>query len=163
MEINSLRKITLITGLFLALLMAAPAASAQQAGEPVEFETIAKQWNSGQKEKQFLVIRSKRDWKAAWEIVNALHGQKPDLPRVKFRNHIVLAVFQGEKWSGGYDISIRRITSNLDGTLTVFVRQILNNGCPTGGALTQPYHLVKVKTVKEITFIEEEPELRDCR
>ena len=163
MEVNSLKKFTLITGLFLALLMVAPAASAQQAGEPVEFETIAKQWISGQKEKLFLVIRTKREWKAAWELVNGALSPKPDLPRVKFANHIVLAVFQGEKFTGGYDISVRRITSNPDGTLTVFVRQTLNGGCPTGGALTQPYHVVKVKTVKEITFVEEEPETRECR
>jgi hypothetical protein len=65
---------------------------------------------------------------------------------------MIIAVFQGEKPTGGYEIDIIKIVEA--DSLTVFANETLpQQGCPVIFAITRPYHIVKIaKTDKEAMF-----------
>ncbi len=62
---------------------------------------------------------------------------------------MVIAVFSGEKRTGGYGIEITRVEENFEkGLLEVFFFETHSSpGSIVIQALTQPYHIVKLETV----------------
>ena len=74
----------------------------------------------------------------------------PDQPNIDFDTNMVIAVFRGEKNTGGYDINITSIEENDS---EIIVRGEMSDP-PTYGivtqALTQPYHIVSTKTSNKI-------------
>lgn len=77
----------------------------------------------------------------------------PPLPKIDFQHEIVIAVFQGEKPTGGYKIEITKMVES-DKNLIVYVET--TSPChneEVTEALTYPCHIVKTKmTNKEVIF-----------
>lgn len=77
----------------------------------------------------------------------------PSSNTMDFSKEMVLAVFQGKKSTGGYNIKIKNILETKD-TLEVYIKET----CPSEDmivtqAFTSPYHLVKTKYIsKKVTF-----------
>lgn len=104
--------------------------------EIVSFDTLEKGIISAVKEKKELIVETEEDWENLWAE-----------SEVDFNSHFVIAVFMGEKPTGGYMIEIEKIT--LDKERAEIVVSI-NTFEPKPGDvvaqfLTQPFHLVKVK------------------
>ena len=83
-------------------------------------------------------------------------------PEVDFSNSTVIAVFMGEKPTGGHDIEITNITDEGDKVVVNVKRISPDENCVVTQVLTQPYHIVKTsKITKNVEFIYED-EITQC-
>ena len=113
----------------------------------VPFVTVDKGFNSGIRERKFLVVKREQEWKKLWQAHRSTVNPSKKLPPVDFGQEMIIAAFLDEQRSGGYTVEITRIEENAEKRqLTVFWREAKP---PAGSmviqALTQPYHIVKVK------------------
>jgi len=129
------------------------------ASERVPFVTIDQGFRSGIRERKFLVIKNETEWKTVWQNHVQPNVPAKELPRVDFEKEMIVAVFLGEKPTGGYKVEITAIEEDRGkGRLRVVVRE----GKPPAGAmviqaLTQPYHIVRVKKIDLTTTFVTEP------
>ena len=98
---------------------------------------------SGVEERKDVTIEDKASWEALWHEMGGMYTSgHSDPPEVNFDGKFAVAVFMGQKSSGGYSTTIDEI--ELDGnTLKVYVRE----RAPRPGqivtmALSQPYHIL---------------------
>jgi hypothetical protein len=82
---------------------------------------------------------------------------KQELPRVDFEAEIVVAVFLGERRTGGHAIEVSKVEEHPEtAQLKVYYREIAppRNAIVTQ-ALTQPFHIVKLgwKTDALVIFL----------
>jgi hypothetical protein len=111
---------------------------------PIPFQTVAKDFRSGIRESLQTVARNEAEWHTLWQRHASTQSIPAPPPAINFRNDIVVAVFFGEKPTGGYDIEIIRAERN-DGVLTVsFNEKGPRPGAMLIQALTQPFHIVRV-------------------
>ena len=141
--------------LFLIIVLIFISGCHQAIESNVNFEVIEKGFNSGHSEKKNYVVDNEDEWGDLWNKVNSIVIPQPELPDVDFNNEIVIAVFQGEKPTGGYSIEIIKIVE--DNKIIVFYKEFSPEpGDFVTQALTQPYHIVKIKkSDKEVVFVEE--------
>jgi hypothetical protein len=126
----------------------------------LSFDTIEKGFYSTYKEKKNLVINSEEEWSELWQEMNSNDENKSNaIPSINFNEEQVIAVFQGEKNSSGYEISIKKIVETND-SIKVFVEETIpGENCETLTVITSPYHIVKIKKPlieKEISFEEKQ-------
>ncbi len=124
----------------------------------ISFETIRSGIYSNQPEKKNHVIDNLCEWETFWWDMDKTQS----LPDINFSENIVLAVFQGERSSGGYSISVDTIIET-ESALEVFVREVSpGQRCSVTMALTQPYTIIVVEqTDKDVQFTTEQ-EIREC-
>ena len=119
-------------------------AIAATAASRVTFQTLLKGYRSAVREPLQAAARNQADWKALWGKHVSTEPNAPALPAVDFSREIVVAVFLGEKPTGGHDIEITNVEQR-DGNLTV---SFIEKSPPPGGlvtqAFTQPFHMVRV-------------------
>ncbi len=109
---------------------------------------IEKQWkgnHSGYTKATRLVIYTQNQWKEVWEKINSLRLPKPELPNIDFKKKMVIAVFMGERQSGGYDIEIIDIFKKEKEIVVVVDEKEPSPDSLQTMALTSPYHVVIVK------------------
>ena len=112
----------------------------------VSFHTVLKGHRSGMRESVQIVARNQSDWSALWKRHAAIESNPLPLPAIDFSKEIVVAVFLGEKPTGGHDIEITSVEQR-DGSLMVsFVERSPQPGGVATQALTQPFHIVRVAT-----------------
>lgn len=120
------------------------------------WETIEKKSYSSHPEREQYAIRNEEEWETLWNRVYKGRSPIPERPDVDFAKEMVIAVFMGEKPTGGYSIEIERIVEREE-TWEVHVQETAPG--PNDGvieALTQPYHMVRTpRTEKEVTFVGE--------
>ena len=77
--------------------------------------------------------------------MNVLRLPRPELPKIDFEKEMVVAIFMGERSSGGYEIEI----INIIKTEKQIVIEVEEEEPPPESlrtmALTQPYHIVVIK------------------
>jgi len=99
------------------------------------------------------VIHDAEAWKDLWGQINRVRRPAPAPPKVDFEKHMAVAMFLGQRNTGGYSI---RITAVRDTGQEVVV-QVKRTSPPPGAmvtmALTQPYDVVTIaKTRKPVKF-----------
>ena len=106
-----------------------------------------------------LVVGRDARWKRIWR---RLTGGDRGRPRVDFDRRRLLVVVQGRRPSGGHQIRIRRVDGLPDG-IVVDVRELSPApGCPAGGVLTSPYHVVSIPRVdRRVDFVRTQ-RMADC-
>ena len=109
---------------------------------------------SGVKKPAQKVIDNLEAWKKVWKEVHQSVSPKPKLPKVDFEKQVVLAVFMGEKNTGGYRIQIKGMT-DTGKKIEVAVK---TTSPPQDGfsiqVLTQPYEfLIAEKPAKPVKFV----------
>jgi hypothetical protein len=142
----------------LYLLASITACSAANMGtiEQFSFVNIDKGFTSGLRERKFLVIKSAEEWAELWNSHVSGSTSPKALPPVDFRTEIVVAVFPGEKMTGGYAVEIVKIEQDRQKrVLTVRIRDTKPAAdAIVAQALTQPFHIVKLKRVElAATFV----------
>ncbi|NHJ19656.1 MAG: protease complex subunit PrcB family protein [Candidatus Lokiarchaeota archaeon] len=107
----------------------------------LNFETIELGYFGAHRERCDYIIQTQQEWEELWQKV---HSSSSEPPYVNFNSHLVIAVFMGERVTGGYRIEI---TSTRESGLFrwVYIRETSPSpfDCVTM-ALTQPYHIVKI-------------------
>lgn len=153
---SSVKLATFLSFLFpLGVLSIAPAVPAER----VPFVTIDQGFSSGIRERKFLVIKSEAEWKTLWQTHAQPAVPVKEVPRVDFDKEMVVAVFLGEKPTGGYKLEITGIDEDRGkGQLRIVLRE---SKPPVGSiaiqALTQPYQIVRVKKSDLTTTFVTEP------
>lgn len=117
-------------------------------GKPLDqalpFATIDSGSNSGVSTRQGASIRDQAEWLSLWRRHSSNQHPSPPAPAVDFLSEMVVAVFSGERHSGGYAIRIDRI-ARADKKLVVMVSE--SNPAPgemNMMRLTRPYHMVRL-------------------
>lgn len=91
------------------------------------------------------VIYTEEEWRDAWEKINILRLPKPELPKIDFEKEIVIAVFMGERLSGGYSIEIINILKTEKEIVVVVEEKEPPPESLKTMALTSPYHIAIIK------------------
>lgn len=117
------------------------------------FETIEQDFYGGITDSKFLVIN---DLKSLHDIYDAINKDRLpilEIPTINFEKEMVLALFLGEKTTGGFSISVERILSD-NNNVSVFYKTITpKQDEMVTTVMTQPYCIIKMpKTSKEVVF-----------
>lgn len=121
--------------------------------DAVPFETIEQGFDSGYRDRAAIVVRTLEEWRQVWERHTTLRLPQPEKPPVDFDREMVIAVFLGDRSTGGFAIEITRIKQRVDG---LHVR--IEETAPPQDALvtqgfTSPYHLVRIGRLdRPVTF-----------
>jgi hypothetical protein len=115
--------------------------------ENSNFRTVLKTQNYNMPSRTNIVIKTPTELKEIEDSVNSF--KTPD-----FAKNMLIAVFMGDKSSGGYSVEIERITEE-DSKINVFITETSpGTGCMTTMALTSPAQIVEYKlSAKPVTFI----------
>lgn len=140
---------SIATCLYFLTLMTVCSGADMTTIEELSFTEIDRGFMSGLRERKFLLIKSTKQWKELWAShVSGFITPKP-LPSVDFDKEMIVAVSSGEKATGGYGIQIAKIEA-LQPKRALLIT-VVDSKPPadavTSQALTQPYHIVKVKRV----------------
>jgi len=120
----------------------AAAESPRKPYSPVTFQTVSKGYRSGAREPQQIVLRNQAEWSELWrKHSNELYSTPPT---VLFDQEIVVAVFLGEKNTGGYDITIVRAERNDDELVIHYQEKTPAPGSMLIQAFMQPFHIVRI-------------------
>jgi hypothetical protein len=116
----------------------------------VNFRTIARGANSGYPTASHMVIDNSEEWADVWQQHTSDFIPPPPVPGVDFTDNQVVAVFMGEKCTGGYSMEIltveTKISEQEDLTLlviTVAYRQP-QPGDIVQEVITHPYHIITI-------------------
>jgi hypothetical protein len=126
--------------------------------EQVAFVNIDKGFRSGVRERKFVVIKTANEWEELWSSHVSGSISPKALPSIDFQTEMIVAVFLGEKMTGGYDVEIIKIEeAHQKPVLTVTIRDTKPSpDIIVTQALTQPFHIVKLKRVElAATFVSE--------
>ncbi|NYZ79730.1 protease complex subunit PrcB family protein, partial [Candidatus Micrarchaeota archaeon] len=84
---------------------------------------------------------------------------------INFTNETIIAVFMGQKGSGGYDIEITGVKSyssySYNNEVTVKVTKPGPN-CAVTLSLTSPYHIIKTSKINNDTMFKYEENITEC-
>jgi uncharacterized protein (UPF0248 family) len=139
----------LIILFWLALLPAPVKAQA----DSVCFLSVLKVSDSSHTEEENVVINDNAQWQSLWQTLFTNTSEKPPLPEIDFTRRTIVAVFQGEQATTGYEISIEEIVES-ENAVDVTVKAVSpGKRCVLLGKVTKPLHIVEIeKTQKRIVF-----------
>ena len=113
----------------------------------VSYQVLTDSAYKGKQTESYEIIDNHEDLKKLYKTV------KDDLvPNVDFAKSRVVALFMGEKNTGGYAIGIESIRKEK-GKVIIKVKKSYPDGMVTM-ALSQPYVIAKINTTKKIEFEE---------
>lgn len=107
-----------------------------------DFETLDLGHYCTHRERGDYIIQTQEEWEDLWQRT---YSSSSEPLEIDFKSHIVIAVYMGERVTGGYHIEI---TSIEESGVFRWVNIRETNPSPTDlvtMALTQPYHLVKIR------------------
>lgn len=118
----------------------------------IDYQTIEKGYFSGQTSAGYYVINNQEDWTSLWNVHQSIRTPQYPPPQINFSESIVIAVFMGEKATGGFTIEITSIAF-MDQTLKIQVEQTFPGPhCYVAEVLTQPYHFVRLDATDRQLF-----------
>lgn len=99
----------LLPVIFLSMFMAGCATKQETTvtDNQIKFRVLSKGHTSGLTRQKFLNLRTGLEFAQLWVIHS--HSATAKLPRINFKNEMVVAVFLGEQRTGGYAIEINKI------------------------------------------------------
>lgn len=113
------------------------------------FEVLNESEYQGKEAPAFEIITDEASLKALYQLVNI-----EDVPKVDFTKQQVVAVFMGQRNTGGHAIKISNVTEK-DNKIYVNVEKISpQSGQGVTMAITNPYSIARVNSKKEIIFVE---------
>jgi protease stability complex PrcB-like protein len=137
----------------LLMLLASFTACAAVAGT-VPFSTLAKGPVSGVDQPTQIVVRSQNDWAALWSRHVRTQTPPPPPPSVDFSRDMVVALFMGQRPTGGYAIEVTQIERTDAGLAVRYRTRRPDPSSMQMQVLTQPYHLITVPRADDpVTFV----------
>jgi len=122
-------------------------------GEMMPFVTIDKGITSGNTGRSFLAIRTAQEWQDIWHQHSSHLTASPGLPPVDFSKEMVIAIFQGNKSTGGFSVEILRVEKSEVRLLVFYKERVPPPGSMVPQVLTQPYHMIKLQRMEgEVIF-----------
>ncbi|MFB8788292.1 MAG: protease complex subunit PrcB family protein [Potamolinea sp.] len=126
----------------------------------IDFTTIARGTDSGYQSASQMLINNQERWVDLWQQHTSNTEPPPPVPKVDFTSYNVVAVFAGEKSSGGYSVEIVAVetrnfqTKDLPSLVIIVQYRQPNSGDFVTEAMTYPYHMIKIPKieVKKVVF-----------
>jgi PrcB C-terminal len=126
----------------------------------IDFTSIARGADSGYQSASQMLINNQERWVDLWQQHTSNTEPPPPIPKVDFTSYNVVAVFAGEKSSGGYSVEILAVetrnfqTKDLPSLAIIVEYRQPNSGDFVTEAMTYPYHLIKIPKmdVKKVIF-----------
>lgn len=94
----------------------------------------------GMHERKNYAIYSKEEYEKIWKLT----GSTEKMPTVDFKKGMVIAVFAGDRPSGGYAISVEKIEDVGKKRVVTVLIEKPGAGCITTQAITNPYQIIRV-------------------
>ncbi len=134
------------TGLYVQQgLATATASSTQTAGQNVTWKVLAQgQHAVGFPKPTYELVGSQDQLTNLWYQAYGSQLQVPQVPSIDFSRETVLAVFDGQKPTGGYDIKVRGVSVENGELYVDLVQQQPQQGQIATQALTSPWMLIHV-------------------
>ena len=121
----------------------------------IAFETLAQDFYGGMVDSKSIVINDETSLNNIYNLISKDRTPKLEIPEINFNKETVIALFLGEKNSGGYSINVEQIMNVKDKVNVVYKITSPKAGEMVTSVMTQPYCIVKIpKTLKEIVFSE---------
>lgn len=111
------------------------------------FEVLNESQYQGREEEAFVVIKDQSSLNALYQSIN-----NENVPKIDFNKQRVAAVFLGQRNSGGYAIKVKDVIENKEKIQVQVERIEPKSGESVTMAITNPYCIVKINSVKEIVF-----------
>lgn len=109
------------------------------------FELLKQETYGGRENESNVVLKSQSELDKLYKDLNL-----GSAPAIDFEQNKVVALFMGQKNSGGYSISVRKITVDGD-TTTVSVKRTLPEGMATQ-AITAPYCIAIIPKTDKVVI-----------
>ena len=111
------------------------------------FEVVSESQYQGREEEAFEVIKDNASLQALYQSIN-----NEDVPKIDFAKQRVVAVFLGQRNSGGYAIKIKNVTEKDNKVYVELEKASPKTGENVTMAITNPYSIAKINSTKEIIF-----------
>lgn len=152
----------MVTGLVVLIVAAActGGASALEEREMTgdDIVELARGNNSGVRAERMSVIRDADALARVWSEA----GERGDTPTVDFEASMVVAVFMGERRTGGHRVRVESVRQSGEQLIVSVNMEAPGPNCMTTQALTQPYQIVRLPRLEgEVAFQIEQVEV-DC-
>lgn len=123
--------------------------------DTITFEILAQNSNGGKGDLEFMVIKDKKALNEIYGLISEDRFPELEIPLINFEQEFVVALFLGEKTSGGYSISVEQIMNVNDKVIVIYKIESPKKGEMVTTVMTQPYCIIKMpKTLKEVEFKE---------
>lgn len=124
-----------------------PIADTKKNNTTALYQILSESAHQGKTEKSYEIIKDNVTLVKLYEAVN-----DPQVPKVDFSKERIVALFMGEKSSGGYAIKVKNV-SEKGGKIYVAVEEIKpGSGDIVTMSFTSPFTIVKINSTKEIIF-----------
>lgn len=135
------------------LFLLSTAAMGQEVERKTEFETIAKSFASGHSERTSYVVTTREEWETIWDAALANTFPRPPAPEIDFNEHSIIAVFQGNQPSSGYDISITKVMMSGK-KMKIYVKEVLPDlPCKVLLVITQPFQIIQTEKIADASKV----------
>lgn len=124
-----------------------PATDGKKNTSTALYQILSESVYQGKTEKSYEIIKDNASLVKLYEAVN-----DPQVPKVDFSKERIVALFMGEKSSGGYAIKVKNV-SEKGGKIYVAVEETKpGSGDIVTMSFTSPYTIVKINSTQEIIF-----------
>ncbi len=141
-----MRKVIFLLGLIASLVLLY-SCSTSKSMKNISYQVLTDSAYQGKQQQSYEVIDNQEDLIKLYRTV-----KDEEIPEVDFSKSRIVALFMGEKNTGGYAIGIDKIKEVKDKVI-IKVKKSSPNGMATM-AFTQPYMIARVDTTKKIEFTE---------
>jgi len=115
----------------------------------VKYEILKEAGYQGREEKSFEIIEENASLSKLYNEIN-----ETEIPKIDFSNSKVVALFLGQRNSGGYSIKVKSIEEK-GGKVILKVEEVgPKSGEMALTVITNPFTIVKLNTTKEIVISE---------
>lgn len=111
------------------------------------FEVLSESAYQGRDNETFEIIKDNASLKELYKSIN-----NENVPTIDFENNRVVALFLGQRSSGGYAIKVKNITEKENKIFVDIERIAPKPGENATMAITNPYSIVKINSNKEIVI-----------
>ncbi|MEK7201699.1 MAG: protease complex subunit PrcB family protein [Patescibacteria group bacterium] len=117
---------------------------APPAGTEVAFSVLGHGSRAtGMTERKNYAVYSKEEYARIWKLT----GSTEKMPTIDFAEAYVIAVFAGTRATGGYAISVEKVTDTEGARSVAVLIEKPGVGCITTQAITSPYQIIRVPYV----------------
>jgi PrcB C-terminal len=129
--------------------------SKQLMQETIPFQILAQDTYGGYTDSKFMVIEDNKSLTEVFNLLNKSRLPELEIPAINFKEELVIALFLGEKNSGGYAITVEQVLDKNNKVYIVYNVESPKTGDMVASVMTQPFSIIKIpKTAKEIVFEE---------
>lgn len=111
------------------------------------FEVLSESQYQGKEKESYEIIKDQASLEALYQSVN-----DENIPQIDFAKQRVVAVFLGQRNSGGHSIKVKEVNEKENKIHVMVDKMGPKPGENATMAITNPYSIVKINSTKEIVF-----------